>query len=157
VKIPGNPLLAMGITLPKLRLGRLGGQIKIDKGRATLENISATSPDIEATLEGGVSLRDPVAFSATEAYIRFKISSELKKREPKFELLENGMTNARRSDGFLGLLLNGPLRSLTPVPSPLGPVRGGAPNGPPRVPRQFRTFPAQGASSTVSPARRRSS
>lgn len=127
LKIPGNALLAMGITLPKIRLGRFGGQVKVEKGVATLENVLAKSPDIEVSLEGSVSLRNPVGFSNSNAYLRFKISPELKKRDPKFELLENGLGSAKRPDGFFGMRLVGPLKHLKPVPSSVGPSQRGGP------------------------------
>lgn len=144
LKVPGNPLLAMGITLPKLRLGRLGGQIKVEKGHATLENFTATSPDIEVTMEGSVSLNNVVAYSNLQVYLRFKISSELKKRDPKFELVENGLTNAKRADGFYGMLVTGILRSPRFNPSPIGPARDRGGPGAPGGPRPFRSFPAHG-------------
>lgn len=123
LKIPGNPLLAMGITLPRVQLGRLGGRVKIEKGIATLENVSAQSPDVEIGMEGNFNLQNPLKYSIAQAYIRFKISSELKKRDPKFELLENGLSKAKRADGFYGMLLQGPLKAIKAIPSSAGPGR----------------------------------
>ena len=123
LKVPGNPLLAIGITLPKLRLGRFGGQIKVTKGVATFENFSAHSPDIEAALEGTFNLRDPVSYSEANAYLRFKVSAELKKRDPRFELLENGLQTAKRADGFFGVQILGLLKGLRYIPSSKGPTR----------------------------------
>lgn len=150
LKVPGNPLLAMGVTLPQLRLGRFGGKIKIEKGVATLENVSAQSPDIEVALEGQFQLRTPFAYSNAQAYLRFKISPELKRRDAKFELLENGMTNAKRGDGFFGMRVDGPLKALRFQPSSLGPPAGGGPlrigPGGPSV-RPGRRFSVPGSSS----------
>jgi type II secretion system protein N len=146
LKVAGNPLLAMGVTLPQLRLGRFGGKIKIEKGVATLENVSAQSPDIEVALEGQFMLRTPFPYSNAQAYLRFKISPELKKRDAKFELLENGMANAKRADGFFGLRVDGPLRALRFLPSSLGPAPGAplrlGPGGAPRP--GLRRFPVGG-------------
>jgi type II secretion system protein N len=152
LKVPGNPLLAMGITLPKLRLGRLGGQVKLEKGTATLESFTATSPDVEVAMEGTVSLNNAVAFSTAQLYLRFKISPELKKRDAKFELVENGLTNAKRADGFYGMLVTGPLRSLRFNPSPIGPARDRATPGGPGIPRPGRRFPVQGQAPSARPA-----
>jgi len=135
LKVPGNPLLAMGITLPRIRLGQFGGQVKIEKGTATLENVSAKSPDIEVALEGTIALRQPLAFSNSQAYLKFKISPELKRRDPKFELVENGLGQAKRPDGFFGMRLVGPLKTLRPVPSAAGPG-----TGPTKRQRPFRRF-----------------
>jgi len=146
LKIPGNALTAQGITMPRIRLGQFGGEIKVEKGVASLENVSAKSPDVEVVLEGDVHLRKPIGFSNSQAYLRFKISPELKKRDPKFELLESGMAQAKRPDGFLGLRLVGTLKNMRPVPSAVGPAqqRGGGggrmPRGAPRPGfRGFRT------------------
>ncbi len=145
LKVPGNPLLAMGVTLPQLRLGRFGGKIKIEKGVATLENVSAQSPDIEVALEGQFMLRTPFPYSNAQAYLRFKISPELKRRDAKFELLENGMTNAKRADGFFGMRVEGPLRALRFLPSSLGPGGGAplriGPGGPPTRPGRRYSVP----------------
>ena len=111
LKVPGNPMLAMGIKMPRIRLGQLGGRVSVQKGVASLDNVSARSPDIELHLEGTVNLRQPLAFSSVNGYLRFKISPELKRRDPKFELLENGLTNAKRTDGFFGMRLSGTVKN----------------------------------------------
>ncbi len=155
IKVPGNPLLALGVTLPRTRLGKLAGQIKIEKGTATLENVSAQSPDVELALEGRVNLRNPLPYSEAQAYLRFKLSPELKKREPKFELVENGLANAKRSDGFYGAVISGVLKRLGFVPSAVGPNREG-PGGRPGMPGMqrpggFRSFPASGSLPSAAP------
>lgn len=138
-----NALLRMGIKMPRIRLGQFGGEIAIEKGKASLQNLSAKSPDVEVKMEGSFDLRNPVSFSVAQAYLKFKVSPELKKRDAKFELLEGGLQNAKRPDGFFGMRVNGPLRKLQIVPSRLGPPsgggggRGGAPRGGPPG-RRFR-------------------
>lgn len=148
LKVPGNPMLAMGIKMPRVSLGRLGGHVRVENGEATLENVSAKSQDVELKLEGSFSLRNPVAFSNAQAYLRFKVSPTLKKRDPKFELLESGLTNAKRTDGFFGMRVVGPLNSLRVIPSrvgpPQGPRRGPGMRPGQRGPRGFRRNPAQG-------------
>jgi type II secretion system protein N len=148
LKVPGNPMLAMGIKMPRVRLGRLGGRVQVENGEATLDNVSAKSQDVELKLEGGFSLRNPVAFSNAQAYLQFKVSPTLKKRDPKFELLESGLTNAKRSDGFFGMRVVGPLKSLRFIPSRVGPPqeprRGPGQRGPRGGPRGSRRNPAHG-------------
>jgi type II secretion system protein N len=157
LKVPGNPLLAMGVTLPQLRLGRLGGKIKIEKGQATLENVSSQSPDIEVALEGLFNLRTPFAYSNAQAYLRFRISPELKRRDAKFELLENGMVNAKRADGFFGMRVDGPLKGLRFTPSSIGPAPGGPLRIEPGGPRPgFRGFRPQGRAPVSKPTSGRS-
>ena len=43
VKVAGNPFLAGGLTLPRTRLGDLGGHVAIDKGVAKLQGVEAKS------------------------------------------------------------------------------------------------------------------
>jgi type II secretion system protein N len=155
LKVPGNALLAMGITMPRIKLGSLGGRVQIDKGEGTLQHVSAKSPDVELDLEGRFSLRNPMGFSNADAYLKFKISPQLKKRDPKFEMVENGLANAKRSDGYFGMRVVGPLKNLRFIPSKLGPARGPGPGrqGPGRRPgkpgqRPFRRFPAHGRAPT---------
>jgi type II secretion system protein N len=151
LKVPGNALLAMGITMPRIKLGSLGGRVQIDKGEGTLQHVSAKSPDVELDLEGRFSLRNPMSFSNADAYLKFKISPQLKKRDPKFEMVENGLANAKRADGYFGMRVMGPLKNLRFIPSKLGPAKGPGPGrqGPGRRPgspgqRPFRRFPAHG-------------
>jgi type II secretion system protein N len=125
LKVPGNAMLAMGIKMPRIRLGELSGRVTIEEGVAKIDELSARSPDIEVQGEGSVALRKPVSFSTVNAYLKFRISKELKKRDAKFELLENGLTQAKRSDGFFGMRLSGSLQRLRPFPSRLGPKESG--------------------------------
>ncbi len=61
-----------------------------------------------------------MGFSQAQAYTRFKISPALKKRHAVIELVESRLSRAKRTDGFYGFRLSGPLRTLKPVPSKLG-------------------------------------
>lgn len=144
LKVPGNPLLASGLTVPRVRLGTVSGQVEVDKGVASLKNFSGKSPDMELALEGGFTLRQPLPFSTVSAYLKFKFSPALKKRDAKFELVESGLSAAKRPDGFFGLRLSGTLRNLRPIPSRTGPTGpGGRPPGPGGP--GFRRFPGRGA------------
>lgn len=120
LKVAGNPVLAMGITLPRLRLGRLGGNIKVEQGQATLQNLSAKSQDIEVSLEGSFTLQNQMSYSQANAYLLFKLSPELKKRDAKFEMLENGLASGKRPDGFVGARIMGSFMNLRFMPSKMG-------------------------------------
>ncbi len=52
LKVAGNPFLAGGLTLPKVRLDDFGGHVAIDKGLARLQEIGGKSRDGEVALEG---------------------------------------------------------------------------------------------------------
>ena len=145
LKIPGNMMLKAGVTVPKVRLGKLIGQISVDKGTAKLKNLSAKSPDMELLVEGSAALRQPVAYSNIQAYLKFKIMPEFKKKNPVLDLVEGGLQNAKRADGFYGLRILGTLKNPKPLPSRVGPGKGGAGGGMPRAGggARFRTFTAQ--------------
>ena len=77
LKVEGNPFLPGGLTLPRVRLGDLGGHVAIEKGVAKLQGVEAKSPDGELALEGEVTLRDPLPTSTVNAYLRFKLTRRL--------------------------------------------------------------------------------
>ncbi|MFH1131523.1 MAG: type II secretion system protein GspN [Pseudomonadota bacterium] len=119
-----DPFMAQGVTVPKIRLGTVGGLLKIQKGELTLSDVSAKSQDVEMDLEGGIELRDPVPYSSIQAYLRFKFSEDLLKREPKFEVLTENMQRGKRSDGFYGVKFAGMLKSPVPMLSKFAPITG---------------------------------
>ena len=123
LKIKGNAFLAAGITLPKLRLGKMSGEVKVDKGVAKIQSFSAKSPDLELKLEGSLQLRKPMGFSVLNGYLRFKVSAALKEKNPAFGLLDTALGNAKRSDGFFGMRVFGNLKNPKFLPSRLGPPK----------------------------------
>lgn len=111
--VPGDPFLAQGITFPRLKIGTLNGTITMEKGRGTLDNIRVHSADVDATLEGYVELRDPIGMSILHAYARLKPADALVKREPTLEIMMSALSGtAKRTDGFLGFQITGPLAQL---------------------------------------------
>jgi type II secretion system protein N len=129
--VPNDPFLAAGVTFPRLRIGTLNGKLVMEKGKGKLEGLYAKSPDIEAYLDGYVELRDPLGTSQVHAYLRFKPSEALTKREPTIELMTNALgAMAKRPDGFLGFQITGPLSALFYLPNtnpPAGVTLGNAP------------------------------
>jgi len=116
--VPGDPFLAAGLTVPRIRLGKLSGQIVIDKGKARFEGVRLHSADGDASLDGYLELHDPIGMSQMHAYLKFRPSEALLKREPTLELLVNSMAGtAKRSDGYLGIQMTGPLTSMFFLPS----------------------------------------
>ena len=133
--VPGSSFLAGGLTLPRTRLGEFGGHVAIDKGIAKLQGVEAKSPDLEVTLEGDVTLHDPLPTSTVNAYLRFKFTDAfLQKAATVQAMLQMAGAQGKRPDGFYGLRLGGRLGQmsppvLTPIPPIVGtpvPVRPGA-------------------------------
>ncbi|MEO5768168.1 MAG: type II secretion system protein GspN, partial [Polyangia bacterium] len=129
----GNAFLAAGLTLPRVRLGDFVGRAAIQKGVAKLQGIQGKSLDAELTLEGEIALRDPVAYSTINAYLRFKLGDALLKSSPTIgSILQMAAAPGRRPDGFYGLHLGGTFASPTSVfaataPPGTGSVASGRP------------------------------
>jgi type II secretion system protein N len=130
LKVEGNPFLGGGLTLPKVRIGDLRGEVAVDNGTAKLKGIESKSPDGELSLEGDVSLRDPLMNSIVNAYLRFKLSDAfLKSASTVQTILQMAGGNGRRPDGSYGLRIGGrlgaPAMSLASS-SPFGASAGAA-------------------------------
>ncbi|HEV3030805.1 MAG TPA: type II secretion system protein GspN [Polyangia bacterium] len=110
LKVEGNAFLGGGLTLPKVRIGDLRGEIAVDNGTAKLKGIESKSPDGEISLEGDVSLRDPLVNSIVNAYLRFKLSDAfLKSASTVQTILQVAGASGRRPDGAYGLRIAGRL------------------------------------------------
>jgi type II secretion system protein N len=131
LKVEGNPFLAGGLTLPRVRLGDMGGHVKIEKGTAKLQGVEARSPDGEVALEGEIALRDPVALSTVNAYLRFKLSEPfLKTAENVRTILQMAAAAGKRPDGWYGMRLGGSLARMSPpVFTTVSPVAPSLPSG----------------------------
>jgi len=116
--VPNDPFLAAGVTFPRVKLGKLAGQIIMEKGRARFEGVRVHSADADATLDGYVELHDPIGMSQIHAYLKFRPSEALVKREATVELMTNALAGtAKRSDGYLGMQMTGPLSAMFFLPS----------------------------------------
>jgi type II secretion system protein N len=123
LKVEGNPLLAGGLTLPRVRLGDLVGRVAVSKGDAKLQGVEAKSPDGDLALEGDIQLHDPLPSSIMQLYLRFRLSDALLKSADKLQLmLQMAGSSGRRPDGSYGVRLSGRLGSMNPpVFSPVSP------------------------------------
>lgn len=153
LQVKNNPLLAEGISLPKIRLGELTGRVNIEKGMGKLVGVQAKSPDGELFIEGEVRLVDPPAMSYLNAYVRFKLSDALLKSSDKLALMLQIMESmGKRPDGYYGFRLTGPLGNLSPPEwaksSPFV-TAAAAPARPPSPPRP--TAPRPKAPAVVEP------
>jgi type II secretion system protein N len=142
LKVPGNPFLAAGLTLPRTRIGDLGGRVAVEKGVAKLQGVESKSPDGEVALEGEIALHDPLPTSTVNLYLRFKLSDAfLQKASSVQMILQAAAASGKRPDGFYGMRIGGTLGRLSPpVLTPISPVAssvvpvrgaGGTPRGAP--------------------------
>lgn len=115
LRVEGNPFLAGGLTLPRVRLGNLNGRVAVEKGLAKLQGVEAKSPDGELTLEGESQLRDPLSASSINLYLRFKLSDALLKASDRLAtILQMAGSSGRRPDGSYGMRLGGTFAAMSP-------------------------------------------
>lgn len=107
LKVPGNPWLAGGITVPRIRLGRVAGDVQLNKGTARLNKLAASSPDIKLELQGTVMLQQPLPFSRLDLKLRLKLEDALKAKLAAFELIEGQLRRFKTPDGFIALPITG--------------------------------------------------
>jgi type II secretion system protein N len=108
LSIPGDAFLAQGVTIPKIRLGKVAAIVTIEKGKARLDSFVAHSADVDVTLEGYVDLRDPFPSSSLHLFLRIKLADALLKREPTLELVTGSLgAQGKRADGFIGAQITG--------------------------------------------------
>jgi type II secretion system protein N len=124
LKVAGNPFLAGGLTLPRVRIGDLGGRVAIEKGNAKLQGVESKSPDGEVALEGEIVLHDPLPSSTLNLYLRFKLSDAFLQKASSLQMiLQAAAAAGKRPDGFYGLRIGGRLGQIAPpVLSPISPV-----------------------------------
>jgi type II secretion system protein N len=116
LKIAGNPLMAEGITLPRVRFGDFGGKVVFNKGVGRLQGVGARSPDAEVRIEGEVRLADPLAYTQLDLYVTFKFSEALLKSADKLQLmLQFAESMGKRGDGFFGFRLTGAPGRFAPI------------------------------------------
>jgi hypothetical protein len=116
LKVASNPLLAEGMSFPRISLGDFAGKVAVTKGVGRLQGVHARSPDGEICVEGEVRLADPVGYSYLDLYVRFKLSEALLRRADKLQiLLQLAETMGKRSDGFYGFRLTGSFARLNSV------------------------------------------
>jgi type II secretion system protein N len=156
LKVEGNAFLGGGLTLPKVRIGDLRGEIAVDKGQAKLKGIESKSPDGEISLEGDVALRDPLVNSSINAYLRFKLSDAfLKSASTVQTILQMAGAAGRRPDGSYGVRisgrLGGPAMALSAAPPFGASAVPGRPGGRPGAPPVYTPPPAP-AAPTIAPS-----
>jgi len=125
VAVPNNPASAAwakeGFTLPPLSLGKFSGAVEIKKGKASFKDIIAKGADGEAELSGFITFRTPVKTSTSNLYFKFQFSDEVKKTHPNLEGIELSLqAKGKRSDGFFGLSMTGPLGAMKFLPAKTG-------------------------------------
>lgn len=104
---------ARSITVPKLQLGEFKALVDISKGVGQIKELGASSKDGWFKITGKIEFRDPFASSLFPACMQFRLSDELKKREPTFGNIEYGISEkVRKPDGSFSIPTKGKLTEL---------------------------------------------
>lgn len=129
------------ITLPPARAGDLTIAATATDGSFKLEQFSATGPHLELAGDGKIVVREPFTDSPLDLLVRFKFTDAYKGLNdttkslfgapgipPLIESQEPKMKRAKRTDGFYGWHVHGPLKKLKYDPSSAD-TAAGAPKG----------------------------
>lgn len=149
---------------PEAKLGDVSLTAEATSGVLKITKLTATGPDIELVGDGKVSVREPWNDSTSDMYLRFKFSDAYRDKNddtrsllgspgssmpPLIEVVEPKVKRAKRSDGFYGFHVHGPLKRLKFDPSatdgagsksPRSKGADAAPSGP-KKPSLFGTTP----------------
>lgn len=106
----------MGFVLPRTSLGRIEGAVAVDKGVARIEKASARGGDIDADVDGNVSLRPLLSLSQADLHVRFRPSDRWLDQNGMIKGMMGLIQNARQGDGAYLFTFTGPLARLQPRP-----------------------------------------
>ncbi len=111
-------VLEMKMEGPPLEITNLGGRIEVEKGKAEISKFGVKSKHFDATLEGTITLDDPLSSSRFDVYVTFKIldayigkSDSLKTIVSNLDTFSREMKKAHRDDGYYGFRYRGPFGS----------------------------------------------
>ncbi len=105
-----------GFPVPKTSLGRVEGSVSVEKGVARLEKTSARGGDLDADVDGTVSLRPLLSLSQAELHVRFRPSDKWLDANAMIKGAMGLLQNARQGDGSYLFTFTGPLARMTPRP-----------------------------------------
>jgi type II secretion system protein N len=115
------------IAPPEAKLGDVSVTAEATSGVLKITQLTATGPDIELVGDGKVTVREPWNDSSSDMYIRFKFSDSYRDKNDDtrsllgtpgstmpalIEVVEPKVKRAKRSDGFYGFHMHGPLKKL---------------------------------------------
>jgi type II secretion system protein N len=106
----------MGMTLPKTMLGKLEGGATVEKGVARLDKTNTRGGDIDADVDGNVSLRPLFSLSQADLHVRFRPADHWLDQNPAIKGMMGLLQNARQPDGAYLYSMNGPVSRLQPRP-----------------------------------------
>ncbi|HTO95410.1 MAG TPA: type II secretion system protein GspN [Myxococcales bacterium] len=106
----------LGFIVPRTSIGRVEGSVTMDKGVARVEKASARGGDIEADVDGSVSLRPLLSLSQADLHLRFRPSDRWLNENAAIKGMMGLIQNARQPDGSFLFTFTGPLARLQSRP-----------------------------------------
>lgn len=114
----GELFASQGMTVPELRLGNMAGKITIEDGKGVIEQLTASSEDGDLMINGAIHFGKQFKDSEFEqGCMRFRLTDELKQREPNFGNLPMLMGVALQEDGYANLIMKGKLVATRWLPA----------------------------------------
>lgn len=141
----GKAKLKGAIALPTVNAGELVILAEASEGRLKIEKFTIEGKDLQLVADGQIRLRDPFNTSLLELTVRFKFSDAYRNKNdttrsllgapgstmPALFEMDPKVKRAKRSDGFYGWRVSGPLARPTFSPAPLDTgASGRAPRAP---------------------------
>ncbi len=105
-----------GFPVPKTALGHVDGSLTVEKGVARIEKTSARGGDLDADVDGNVSLRPLLSLSQADLHVRFRFSDRWLDQNAMIKGAIGLIQNARQGDGSYAFTFTGPLARMTPRP-----------------------------------------
>lgn len=81
--------------LPKVDLGHLEADLKIDQGKATVQSFKSLGGDVEAQIEGDISLAERLEFSQLNLTLKFKPGDDFLRKN---SFIQTGLSFAMSKD-----------------------------------------------------------
>ncbi len=105
-------------SLPKINAGEIDGLIKLEAGKATVDHLSVNGEDVEADVDGTITLNPRLLYSAPQLNVKFKLKPAFTERDElaksiKVILFQQFNANPD-SQGFYHLTLEGLLGNPKP-------------------------------------------
>jgi type II secretion system protein N len=105
-----------GFPVPRTSLGKVEGGANIEKGLARVDKTTARGGDIEAEVDGNVTLRPLLALSQADLHVHFRFSDRWLNENAMIKGAIGLIQNARQADGSYIFTFSGPLARMTPRP-----------------------------------------
>jgi len=108
--------VVMGLSLPRTTFGRIDGSVAVEKGIARVDKTAARGGDLEADVDGNVTLRPLLSLSQADLHVRFRPADHWLDENSVIKGMMGLIQNSRQGDGSYVFTFTGPLSRLQPRP-----------------------------------------